>query len=50
MKKKERYHANGKIINEENPQKSKRCPKCKSSNTFKNGNIWDCKFCGELFY
>ena len=45
----EKYHANGKPITKENPKKKPSCPKCKSHNVTKNGNLWDCLFCGELF-
>ena len=47
---KQKYHANGKPITKENPVNKKRCPKCKSSNTIKNGNVKDCLACGNLFY
>jgi ribosomal protein L37AE/L43A len=46
---KQNNHPNGKTITKDNPKNKPRCPKCKSHNVVKNGNIWDCQFCGELF-
>jgi len=45
----EKYHPNGKPITAENPKNKKRCPRCKSRNVTKSGNINDCLACGELF-
>jgi len=55
---KQKYHANGKPITrdfsnkkaKENPVGQKRCPKCKSGNTVKSGNVRDCLACKNLFY